>query len=72
MANGYILERWGMDINKKGKILGGMNLLPNFKKRAGAWQDLDFLEGVTFLRRVCNFYKKNKLKSEIFTGKKSL
>ena len=21
MANGYILERWGMDINKKGQIL---------------------------------------------------
>ena len=29
-------------------------------------------EGVTFFRRVCNFYVKKKLKSEIFNDKKSL
>ena len=55
----------------------GLNLLPNFQK-AGAWQDLNFerglLEkrGLTFFRGRLQFYKRNKLKSEIFNDKKSL
>ena len=56
---------------------GGLNLLPNFQK-GGAKQDFNFESGVAGKKRVtffiggCNFYKKNKLKSEIFNGKKSL
>ena len=56
---------------------GGFNLLPNFEK-GEVWQDLNFesevagKKGATFFRLGCNFYRKNKLKSEIFNDKKSL
>ena len=49
----------------------GLNLLPNFQK-GGKVTRPQFLEGiagkkgVTFFRRGCNFYTKNKLKSGIF------
>ena len=55
---------------------GGLNLLPNFQKGVLAglqlWEGVTGKEGVTFFRGGCNFYKKTKLKSEIFNGKKSL
>ena len=57
-------------------MLGGLNLLPNFQE-GGAWQDLNFgrgiagKEGVTFSGGL-QFLQKNKLKSEIFNGKKRL
>ena len=58
-------------------LLGvGLNL-PNFQKQ-GAWQDLNFKtevagkEGLTFFRGAYKFYKKTKLKSEIFNDKKGL
>ena len=44
----------------------------------GAWQDLNFERGVAgkeegnIFQEGCNFYKKSKLKCEIFNGKKSL
>ena len=50
---------------------------PNFQK-GGSWQDLNFQRGVAgkremiFLGGGCNFYIKNKLKFEIFNGKKSV
>ena len=52
-----------------------LNLLPNFQK-GGALTGPQLLDGVvrkegaTFLRRGCQFYIKNKLKSEIFIDKK--
>ena len=55
---------------------GGFNLLPNFEK-GGVWQDLKFesevagKKGAIFFRLGCNFYRKNKLKSEIFNDKES-
>ena len=59
-------------------LLGGgeLDLLPNFQTgglnrtstlRGGCWK-----RGITFFMGSCNFYKKTKLKSEIFNGKKSL
>ena len=62
-----------------------MNLLPNFQKGGGGnLQDLIFKRGVGEKKGVifarwgggrggagCNFYKKNKIKSEIFNDKKS-
>ena len=53
-----------------------LNLLPNFQKKGGDQQDLSFQRGVAgkeggnFFQGVCNFYIKNKLKSEIFNNKK--
>ena len=50
---------------------GVVILSPNFQKVGKAWQDLNFYsgvagkKGVTF-SRSCNFYIKDKLKSEIF------
>ena len=58
---------------------GGLNLLPNFQKGRGAWQDLNFEKEVAgkdgcdvFQGEGWNFYIKNNLKSEIFNDKKSL
>ena len=60
---------------------GGLKRQPNFQK-GQAWEDLKFQsrllgEGMAFFTggregRGCNFYKTNKLKSEIFNDKKSL
>ena len=59
------------------QILKGefLNLLPNFQKGGGGLDRTSTLRGallerVTFFRRGCNFYKKDKLKSEIFNDKK--
>ena len=56
---------------------GELNLLPDFKKRERELDRILILRGrlvgkrgVTFLRGGCNFYIKNKLKSEIFNEKK--
>ena len=56
---------------------GGLNLLPKFQKggdlsgpqllEGGCWE-----RGGDFFQGDCNFYIKNKLKSEIFNDKKSL
>ena len=59
---------------------GDLILQPNFRK-GGAWQDLNVYrrvagkEGHDIFQGgggSCNFYIKNKLKSEIFNDKKSL
>ena len=56
---------------------GGVKSPTKFSKRGGLigppiWEGVAGKEGVTFFRGSCNFYKKNKLKSEIFNGKKRL
>ena len=58
---------------------GGVNLQPNFKK--GVLKGPQFLDGACWKRvgdlfqgrggKDCNFYIKSKLKSEIFTDKRS-
>ena len=58
---------------------GKLSLQPNFQKGDGLSRTLTFKracwerEGVTFFRgRGSNFHIKDKLKSEIFNGKKNL
>ena len=59
-------------------LLEVLNLLPNFFKKGGAWQDLNFERGVagkeggSFFQGGLQFYKKTQLKPEIFNDKKSL
>ena len=50
---------------------GGSEPSTKFSKR-GAWQDPNFEKVGCWKRGGCNFYKRNKLKSEIFNCKKSL
>ena len=58
---------------------GGLNLLPKFQKKGGRglgmiiifrWGLLGKMEVRFFWREVLQFLHKNKLKSEIFNGKK--
>ena len=63
-------------------LLRRLNLQPNFQKKGGLERTstlrggLLAKRGVTFCRgkgaRCCKFHQKNKLKSELFNGKKSL
>ena len=52
---------------------GGLNLILNFQKAGGLDRTLTRIKGGDlFEGEGCNFYIKNKLKSEIFNGKRSL
>ena len=58
---------------------GGVNLQPNFQKGEGGLKGPQLLKGGWWERggdifqgKGCNFYIKDKLKSEIFNDKKSL
>ena len=58
---------WGVEpLTKFSKGVGGGGL-----DRISIFREVTGKEGVTFLRGVCSFYIKNKLKSEIFNDKES-
>ena len=57
-------------------LLGWSSLRPNFQKKRGGFAGSQFLEGAAwkeegdFFQGACSFLITNKLKSEIFNGKK--